>query len=195
MMPNWCDCELEITGPKDQQDTFIKRLAQEQYEDDTWPGFITMLYPCPQELYEITAPTEIVPTKKEADRKNNEYGVSPAGLRVGTRKYLSKAEADFLDSKYGAHNWYQWQNKHWGVKWGDCRTEVTVEEDKIFITFETPWGPPSGALFVISQLFPGLLFNLRYWECGMGFAGEDEYQNGNLTEIEYTEDYGGSRGG
>lgn len=61
--------------------------------------------------------------------------------------------------------WYDWQNKYWGVKWGDIDTEIVDKQPgKIWISFRTPWGPPVEGLQAISKMFPKLTFEVDWRE-------------------------------
>jgi len=64
------------------------------------------------------------------------------------------------DKKANAYNWYDWNMKHWGVKWNACSGDgANVQESpngNLYLTlrFESPWGPPVGimeALFEVCQ--------------------------------------------
>lgn len=92
--------------------------------------------------------------------------------------------ASFVD-KYGAADWYEWCNKNWGSKWGDCETFVDfVVQDSglnsLVIEYQTAWGPVLEALNTISTLFPKCIFYTFYEEHGMGFRGFHKVKNGEV---------------
>lgn len=92
--------------------------------------------------------------------------------------------------KYGHPTWYGWRLEHWGCKWNvdpDC-TFVTVEEGDIWISWDTAWGPPTGILVEIAKRFPDLVFEARYLEEGMWFAGTYEGHEGALVDYPCTDD-------
>ena len=83
----------------------------------------------------------------------------------------------------GCYNWYDWQLHHWGVKWGDCSTELEMEnEHELAFRTDFPWGIPVPALIKISADYPDLVFELDMDEEGGFFHGEMTFQNGEITE-------------
>lgn len=59
---------------------------------------------------------------------------------------LTEAEIKALVAKYGASNWYEWNDLHWGTKWGTYGTkvhELDGDLSPILIEFQSAWGPPS----------------------------------------------------
>lgn len=62
------------------------------------------------------------------------------------------------------------------------------------IHFDTAWSPPSPLIPIMSVRFPDLRFDLRFYECGVGFQGRLCYHAG-FIETESVEDYEGDRGG
>lgn len=95
--------------------------------------------------------------------------------------------------KYGASDWYDWCNSHWGTKWGDYDTYVSHYEegdDIAHINYTTAWGPGADGLIYISGLFPNLVFINSYEEGGMGFCGTFSCSSGVLladVETQYPE--------
>jgi hypothetical protein len=102
--------------------------------------------------------------------------------------------AKTLIKKYGASNWYDWQNRYWGCKWGDCETKIKVNSRQIFASFSVPWGTPIVAFGQIAKLFPKLRFKINFYECGMCFKGTLIYMDGQLVGSTKSE-YHGNRGG
>jgi|APSaa5957512622_1039677.scaffolds.fasta_scaffold59033_2 hypothetical protein len=79
-------------------------------------------------------------------------------------------------------NWYDWRVEHWGTKW-DTGREVHADEGSATsqsFSFDTAWSPPTALVKKVSGDFPGLLFRLEYAECGMCFAGFEEYSDGEM---------------
>lgn len=94
-------------------------------------------------------------------------------------------------------DWYNWNIENLGTKWGICRPEL-VEEDfelgDLQYMFECAWGPCQPVILAMSKKFKKLNFRLTYFECGVGFNGLYECENGE-EERDETADYYGSRGG
>ena len=101
---------------------------------------------------------------------------------------LYEAKADFgttknthLLEKYGANDWYEWCNKHWGTKWGDYHTFIQEQnETSVDISFTTAWGPAVSGLVKVSEQFPNLVFINSFEEGGMCFVGAVSINNGNI---------------
>ena len=70
--------------------------------------------------------------------------------------------------KYGAETWYEWRNLNWGCKWNASESYVEETGDLLEISFNTPWGPPSGWLEKLSEAAP---FYLEWIE-EQGYHGE-----------------------
>ena len=92
--------------------------------------------------------------------------------------------------QYGHQDWYDWRLANWGCKWDvdpDC-TFVTVEESDIWISCDTAWGPPDRLYKEIAKRFPDLVFEAKYLEEGMWFAGSYEGHEGVLFDYPCEED-------
>ena len=103
-------------------------------------------------------------------------------------------ENEELEKKYGASNWYDWSIHNWGCKWNACGgTDIEeVGDDKVRLSFETPWGTPDGWLSKLAKIID---FHLAWYE-EQGFRGiitsEDEYIDSfELPEVKWTEDEDG----
>jgi hypothetical protein len=92
---------------------------------------------------------------------------------------------------------YEWCIENWGTKWGLYDIEL-VEDDsdngRLEYTFQSAWSPPAPVIQAMSKRFPSLNFALEYFECGGGFMGSCEYEDGQ--EVSAGEaPYHGPRGG
>lgn len=81
----------------------------------------------------------------------------------------------------GTEDWYEWQLKNWGCKWGDCDTHIFRNDNEDAIMFNTAWAPAAEAIQTISGLFPTLKFALTYDESGMCFMGAATFVNGKCV--------------
>jgi|TARA_R110000824_G_scaffold320638_2_gene507614 hypothetical protein len=153
-MPNWCENTLIVAGEKWNVEDFIQQVksSEDALDSAQKHTLLENLYPTPDELNETT---------------------SNFGAGIDDPQYEQK-QANI--EKYGAADWYEWRNEHWGTKWGDCHT-VLVDEDyhenfgKVMFQFDTAWSPPAEGLMHIAKMFPRLLMDLRYAEPGMCFQG------------------------
>lgn len=106
-----------------------------------------------------------------------------------------------LEKKYGANNWYDWQCKNWGVKWGDYETKIErmswfleegdysedFEDGFIRFRFDTAWGMPEQAILSMSEKFPKLQFHCITIESGMEWKAQliANDGKGELEKLEY----------
>ena len=102
--------------------------------------------------------------------------------------------------KYGETDWYNWRVKNWGTKWDldaaeflGCNPnwkELTDGSTEVTVSFDTAWAPPLEALKTLTTLFPSMMIDLKYFEGGMAFAGEAQFEDGCCSNLEY--DHGSS---
>ena len=55
----------------------------------------------------------------------------------------------FNEKRYGYKDWYEWSTKNWGTKWNADQT--IINENKMLISFDTAWTPPSPILEKIAK--------------------------------------------
>jgi hypothetical protein len=88
-----------------------------------------------------------------------------------------------LIEKYGYSNWYDWSIGMWGTKW-DVEAELVDETETLLVyRFSSAWSPPIEWLEAVSKMFPTLAFKMEYEEGGVGFKGEAEAVDGQLTDF------------
>lgn len=178
-MPNWCDNNLYIKGDKATLLDFIQKVKNtpEQTEKRKQNyDILQNLYPTPQELVDTVSGwsnDETVQAEREKQYEANR-------------------------AKYGSSDWYDWNNKNWGTKWGDSDTYLVEDEDKIGdsieFQFQSAWAPPIEGIAKIATMFPTLEFAISYFESGMGFYGFATFQSDgdyldNCEEVEDIEGY------
>lgn len=156
-MPNWCSSSLTITGDAENIKRFTDGLNRD--ENGTIRIFRSFI-PMPEGLENTVSGW----TSDEEEQ---------------ARRAVLDAE-NIL--KYGHANWYDWQYANWGVKWGDCDSEIIDAGDtSISLYFMTPWGTANEAWKTISAMFPTLTFSFYHDEEGGFFAGADIYRNGEIV--------------
>jgi hypothetical protein len=144
-MPNHITNILFITGEK----KLLKELKGKIYRiekatEKTWKHEIGDEYPDIEFSGTVPFPKELEGTTSG----------SPNSIPEEERKRHPE-----LLKKYGAVNWYDWNIKNWGTKWGayDVEPVQTVEDGLKFI-FNTAWSPPTGWLVTTAKLYPSLKF-------------------------------------
>jgi len=89
---------------------------------------------------------------------------------------------------------YEWCWEYWGTKWDiysprehDVYAEKNPESRYIKYYFDTAWSPPLQWLEKVAADWPGLEFELYYYEPGVGFAGVAWFAGGSLNRDYYIE--------
>ena len=150
-MPNWCQNEVSIFGDKKEINKFIKYIKSDKSDFD-----FNKIYPMPKELEGTVSGSE--------DLKSDEQ----------------KANSEKWNIEFGADNWYDWRNMHWGTKWELDPESINLDNsdpEHIIIEFLTAWSPPEGILSRLNEVFKfnkgedALSIQWFYREDGMGFCG------------------------
>lgn len=102
----------------------------------------------------------------------------PSELRDVVANFTEKPD---MIEKYGASDWYEWANIHWGTKWGcyNVDGEVIHDQANLFgkkqsvftFAYDTAWAPGDECLMEELVKWDKLSFFLHYEEPGMGFEG------------------------
>lgn len=184
-MPNHCEQDLFITGPRDVRKQFLRAITIECPDGEPEIDILETQYPMPDRL----------------------KGVSTGGCWIdgvyvnawrdidGKSVAVSDEELQQNIYEYGAKDWYAWANMYWGTKWGDYDHAIpTLTNTSLQLHFCSAWSPISKGLIEVSKRWPSLTFNLHYFEGGAGYKGKLLVKNGVVLE-EYDMDYRGFRGG
>jgi len=180
-MPNWCSNETELLGSEKDIREILRLAQQTQYELEEVDGELKTyetpfamngLIPMPRKLKDSTA---------EAGNKN-----------------FAKALAGDKTVEYD--DWYTWRLAHWGTKWdlnpdSTYVSEVIVQDDNatVNISYDTAWSPVCDFWLKVSEMFPAVRIDVRYFEEGMNFIGQAIFEGGETLADECgeitTEDY------
>jgi hypothetical protein len=187
-MPNWVYNGLTIEGNPEQVDKLVTQMNK---------PFV----------YSVNSNGDLAFNIKQRKYVNpifafhNIYSYKDAGVDEAT--YHSQPTfdkdgsfADFL--KFPSNDWYNFNNREWGVKW-----DVAVAEDEqfpdtymegpvdngdnkvVYYNFNTAWSVPRQAIEKLSAQYPNLLFSLSYEE-ETGWGGEMEFLRGEvISNSEY----------
>ena len=165
-MPNWCNNTLELHH----EDPAMIERAKKAFADGK---FLEEFIPVPASLHIVAG-------------------------RVGDGDEQKKLEEDTARNieVHGYGNWYDFCVNEWGTKWdvgGDDYNEPIQETpNKITMSFDSAWAPPTTAMDKFEAL--GFSVRLYYYEPGMCFAGvyEDGHDNyydlSNMTSTEVAEE-------
>ena len=191
-MPNHVENDLRITGSKKELLRF-----KESAQDNECLLSANKFIPYPEEFVNLDKKA------KEYDEARAKYEKSLQKNGESEKEARIKAYMDFPSIKDGYNSGgYDWCVKNWGTKWGMYETELIEEnlnEDQdewnnLFYTFQSAWSPPLPVIRKMSELFPTLEFDLRYFEGGSGFNGMFQMRNGKVLSDKRAE-YFGDRGG
>ena len=168
-MPNWCSNDIVIYGNHDNLFAFYKAYIQEKVVQE-------------DKKYKVW--------KEE----NPNAGVLETANFIA---YVQKDDVlstffpcpdEYLSQKGFNSGGYEWCLQNWGTKWSESSTmevtnnwaysDGTNKINKIYYSFDTPWGPPIDGYKKISEKFPELYFTHFYSEPLMDFAGGIVYHNG-----------------
>lgn len=142
-MPNHDENHVILIGPKALLDEAYAAIVK--IEDGATRIDFNGVVAMPEEIRNTTSPHEVVATQDEADAKN---GTQSPGTRV-----ITMAESARRMQEYGAADWYDWSNKHWGTKWGAYGNQSaewvtlndyydTEHKEALRLEFTTAWCAP-----------------------------------------------------
>ena len=93
--------------------------------------------------------------------------------------------AEYYEDTGPFPRWYNYCVNTWGTKWDFGKHEyddpVTVEDNKVTISFDSAWSPPNGLYDELHR--QGYILKGSYWEPGLCFCGTIE--NGMDLYVEY----------
>ena len=158
-MPNWCTNELNLYGPKEDVESFMKKVVQEE-------GKICLFqstYPTPIELMDQPAHKKIADWTPEDHILFEEYG-----------------QTNWYD--WRIHNWgTKWESEDTYLLF-ERDIEGKEELKEIAYRFDTAWGPAIDWQKKVSEDYPNIIFHLWYEETGMGFTGTLTNYGGETKE-------------
>jgi hypothetical protein len=147
-MPNWCTNELNLYGPKEDVESFMKKVVQEE-------GKIC--------LFESTYPTPVELMGEATFKKVDE--LTPEDL-VLIEEYGASDWYHWRINKWGT----KWESEDTYLLF-ERDIEGKEEFKEIAYRFDTAWGPAIDWQKKVSEDYPNIIFHLWYEETGMGFAG------------------------
>lgn len=173
-MPNWCSCDLHVTGPKAEREKFVEAARSKEIVD----GEVSVL-----------DANNFIPYPKE-------FRDQDEAAKAWTATHKGDKTADWRECPKDGYNsgGYRWCNENWGTKWNFVRAVVSSTARQVVFGFETAWSPPTPVIEKMSAMFPKLKFVLCYFEGGMQFQGKCVFKGGEMVE-ELTGSYKGNRGG
>ena len=176
VMPNWCDCDLEVEGPEEDR-AWFKEFARSGKDLLSADRFI----PYPGKFF--------CPDKAAKRWDEKVKAIPDEEERRGFISHHPRPKDGFNSGGY------EWCVEHWGTKWGICDAEIVEDNEyDLIYKFQCAWSPPNPVIVEMSKQFPGLTFTLRYFEGGAGYNGILRCSEGKCVQDE-TAQYFGNRGG
>ncbi len=182
-MPNWCENDLTVEGPKDVIEEFLKFAAgaagENPLNDEASPFDFHKFIEYPEEF-------------RQQDKVAEDWH----------REHAGRPDYDCRERPKDGFNsgGCEWCWKNWGTKWPACRVRVEgplAGYDgtlKVVFHFDTAWNPPLPVIENAAKRYPALTLELRYFECGCAFNGILRCEHGDVI-TNATGAYFGSRGG
>ena len=184
-MPNWCMNTLNVSGGADEIKRFVfaNQGLPAKYPPQEWEKAIAQMEPQPTESYFCF--NALVPTPQEV-------------LDMGYDAHNKISKDTLLFALHGQSispiDGYHWNIANWGTNWDVYHDKITPDEmgwsegcEGIEFEFDTAWSPPRDWFEQVCSMFPTLYATLHYEEPGCYFAGDIIWENGELVEVEYSQ--------
>jgi len=172
-MPNWCENDLTVRGPKAEVQRFLDHVKTETTKFD----FSTII-PYPEKFQKLDKIAADWKPESKTERPSD--GFNSGGYEWCIENWGTKWNN--LDGEYRSVEIESWEVR-----------EKDIEREVIF-HFDTAWSPPVPVIKFASKLFPELDFDLRFFEQGCAFNGILQVKDGKVA-MEKVGDYFGNRGG
>lgn len=186
-MPNHCENDLYIDGPKEKVDALFKLMGL----DKDKPEFdCNAVIPYPEKFRDMDAEARVFSWNSPLSKEEQEAARAAYMKKWGTT-------SDGYNS-----GGYEWCINNWGTKWGAYDVWVYTHELRgLCVTFYSAWSPPSPVIEKLVDMFPELRIEHEYFECGAGYCGgliayphDEDYPDDSRVNT-WQGTYSGSRGG
>jgi len=155
-MPNWCENNIEISGPADKLALFVSKIK----EGD---GLLSAHYPMPE-------------SKVQQLNESEDCFLHEIRRSIGTDKEPTLDKAWYY---WKVHNW----GTKWDIPNEDLSYCDLTPEDKTWtVSFMSAWSPPVAWLHKVSEDNPDLEFCLEFVEYGCWFAGAMTWKDGGMHD-------------
>lgn len=168
-MPNWCQNELAVYGPKDQVKE-VYQLLVDELEDDKISVTFDRLIPMPKILLKVQRGFNRI------DGKDVRAWIEEGEWPNTTARLPDEGEQLLIDA-IGYPDWYEWAIANWGTKWDATEAKILRplteynDEAEFAVTFDTAWSPPEPVINTLQERFEKLSIGSFFREDGMQIAG------------------------
>jgi hypothetical protein len=167
-MPNWCNNTLELQH----EDPAMIERAKKAFAEGK---FLEEFIPVPKSLHVVAG---------------------RVGDATDPKQIELEAQEAANHAVHGYTNWYDYCVNEWGTKWDvggdDYNAPQQDSPNKITMSFDSAWAPPTAAMDKFMDL--GFSVRLYYYEPGMCFAGiydengDDYYDLSGMSSTQVAED-------
>jgi len=87
----------------------------------------------------------------------------------------------------GHEDWYHNNINSWGTKWdvaGNAYVNYVEGGEFVSYSFDSAWSPPTPTTQALSEIFPELTIEHKYYETGCDFWGIETYKAGEMISEE-----------
>jgi hypothetical protein len=177
-MPNWCENDLDITGPEEDVNAFFAHALGKDDDGEPLALDFNKIVPQPGTITRDLIQDPYL-RSQAAERPDDElwyyWRLEHWGTKWQPDICQVEGEEDFSEAVSV------------GIRVYDGQANVMV-------TFNTANSPPRPVVLAMSRQFPALEFDLRFFEGGCGYNGLYVCKGGEVLADE-TGDYYGGRGG
>jgi hypothetical protein len=156
-MPNWCNNTLELSH----EDPAMIERAKKAFADGR---LLDEFVPVPKSLHIVAG---------------------RVGDDTDPKQIELEAQEKFNRETHGYATWYDFCVNEWGTKWDiggdDYNTPQQDSPNKITMSFDSAWAPPTAAMDKMMDL--GFSVRLYYYEPGMAFCGIYDENGDNYFDI------------
>lgn len=191
-MPNWVENTVTIkSDDRTQLSNILNDIRTVNDEGiEVW-NIATKLMPMPEELSVVFGTGD--DTKYIVDVKTNEkISISLDEWFEGKDKTddergwyvqeITGKEREALREKYGASDWYAWNNRNYGTKWGDCDTRLVKNEtNQITFAYDSAWAPAIPISAEISEKYR-VFVEHKFFSIENMDEGMYSFENGRTVE-------------
>ena len=199
-MPNWVEHRLAITGNQDSLDKLKELMAkpyttfsQDWKTNEVSQGESKGVF----QLWNIVSPTDLASyfgfksdelhaeeVRKRAEAEDNSIEEDIETVITTIKEVLAEPfdvqemVREFQESLEVGQDWYHWNIREWGTKWEISNASYESSPNRLVYSFCSAWSPPVSAIGRLAEMFPDLVFTVRFLDEGDNFAGEIHWESG-----------------
>ena len=197
-MPNWVEHRLAITGNQDSLDKLKELMAkpyttfsQDWKTNEVSQGESKGVF----QLWNIVSPTDLASYfgfksdelhaeemknrgKSNDEDEDIETVITTIKEALAEPFDVQEMVREFQESLEVGQDWYHWNIREWGTKWEISNASYESSPNRLVYSFCSAWSPPVSAIGRLAEMFPDLVFTVRFLDEGDNFAGEIHWESG-----------------